>query len=42
MYNNETDLQMLYEQIESNAPKSHMNQKDRQLRKLLRKEKANV
>ena len=42
MYNNETDLQELYEQIEASQPKSHVNLKDRQLRRLMRREKANI
>jgi len=42
MYNNETDLQELYEQIEASQPKSHINLKDRQLRRLMKREKANI
>ena len=42
MYNNETDLQELYEQIEASQPKSHVTLKDRSLRRLMKREKANI
>ena len=42
MYNNETDLQELYEQIEASQPKSHVTLKDRTLRRLMKREKANI
>lgn len=42
MYNNETDLEELYEQIEASRPKLNLSQADRILRKLMKKEKVNI
>ena len=42
MYNNETDLDELYEQIEASKPKLNLSQADRILRKLMKKEKVNI
>lgn len=42
MYNNETDLEELHEQIEASKPKSYLSQQARDLRKLIRGEKANI
>jgi gamma-glutamyl:cysteine ligase YbdK (ATP-grasp superfamily) len=42
MYNNETDLEELYEQIEASRPKLNLSQQARDLRSLLRKEKSNI
>ena len=42
MYNNETDLEELHEQIEATRPRQYLSQHDRDLRKLMRREKVNI
>ena len=41
-YNNETDLLELHEQIQANKPKSYINQRDKELRKLMKREQHNI